>query len=179
MENICVIGLGYVGLPVALAISKKFNTIGYDINKKRLFDLKRKIDSNKEFSKKDFLKKKISFTSNYKDLKRCNFFIVCVPTPITINNIPNLSFVNKSISLLAKLVKKGDTLSPSIAAASIYAKCARDALMVRIDKKFNGYGFLKNKGYGTKEHKEKLMLSGPTQIHRMSFKPMKDLMYYN
>ena len=110
MENICVIGLGYVGLPVALAISKKFNTIGYDINKKRLFDLKRKIDSNKEFSKKDFLKKKISFTSNYKDLKRCNFFIVCVPTPITINNIPNLSFVNKSISLLAKLVKKGDII---------------------------------------------------------------------
>ena len=108
MENICVIGLGYVGLPVALAISKKFNTIGYDINKKRLFDLKRKIDSNKEFSKKDFLKKKISFTSNYKDLKRCNFFIVCVPT-ITINNIPNLSLLIKYI-FISKLVKKGDII---------------------------------------------------------------------
>ena len=61
MENICVIGLGYVGLPVALAISKKFNTIGYDIDKKRLFNLKKKIDSNNEFSKKDFLKKKNFF----------------------------------------------------------------------------------------------------------------------
>ena len=58
MENICVIGLGYVGLPVALAISKKFNTIGFDIDKKRLLNLKKKIDTNNEFSKKDFQKKK-------------------------------------------------------------------------------------------------------------------------
>ena len=110
MENICVIGLGYVGLPVALAISKKFNTIGYDIDKKRLFNLKRKIDSNNEFSKKDFLKKKISFTNNYKEIKDCNFFIVCVPTPITKNNIPDLRLVDKSVSLLAKVVKNGDII---------------------------------------------------------------------
>jgi len=58
VEKICVIGLGYVGLPVALTISKKFNTIGYDINRKRLEELKKKVDSNNEFSKKDFLKKK-------------------------------------------------------------------------------------------------------------------------
>ena len=74
-----------------------------------------------------------------------------------------------------KLVKKGDTLSPSIAAASIYAKCARDELMVKLDKQLNGYGFLTNMGYGSKEHKEKLILSGPTHIHRMSFKPIKDI----
>ena len=110
MENICVIGLGYVGLPVALAISKKFNTIGYDIDKKRLFNLKRKIDSNNEFSKKDFLKKKITFTNNYKKIKDCNFFIVCVPTPITKNNIPDLRLVDKSVSLLAKVIKNGDII---------------------------------------------------------------------
>tara|TARA_A100000164_G_C21910871_1_gene775553 strand:- start:858 stop:2063 length:1206 start_codon:yes stop_codon:yes gene_type:complete len=110
VENICVIGLGYVGLPVALAISKKFNTIGYDINKRRLFNLKRKIDTNNEFSKKDFLKKKISFTNNYKEIKDCNFFIVCVPTPITKNNIPDLRFIDKSVSLLAKVIKGGDII---------------------------------------------------------------------
>ena len=110
MENICVIGLGYVGLPVALAISKKFNTIGYDINKRRLFNLKRKIDTNNEFSKKDFLKKKISFTNNYKEIKDCNFFIVCVPTPITKNNVPDLRLVDKSVSLLAKVIKNGDII---------------------------------------------------------------------
>ena len=77
MENICVIGLGYVGLPVALAISKKFNTIGYDINKKRLFDLKRKIDSNKEFSKNDFLKKNLFYKQLQRSKKMQFFYSVC------------------------------------------------------------------------------------------------------
>ncbi len=110
MENICVIGLGYVGLPVALTISKKFNTIGYDVNKKRLQELKKKIDSNNEFSKKDFLNRKIFFTNNYKDIKKCNFFIICVPTPINKRNHPDLSFVTKSISLLTKVIKRGDII---------------------------------------------------------------------
>ena len=110
MEKICVIGLGYVGLPVALTISKKFNTIGYDINRKRLEELKKKVDSNNEFSKKDFLKKKIFFTNDYKKIKKCNFFIICVPTPINKRNLPDLKFVMKSISLLKKVVKKGDII---------------------------------------------------------------------
>ena len=110
MEKICVIGLGYVGLPVALALSKKFNTIGYDVNKKRLQELKKKIDSNNEFSKKDFLNRKISFTNNYKDIKKSNFFIICVPTPINKRNLPDLNFVTKSISLLTKVIKKGDII---------------------------------------------------------------------
>ena len=110
MENICVIGLGYVGLPVALTISKKFNTIGYDVNEKRLQELKKKIDSNNEFSKKDFLNRKISFTNNYKNIKKCNFFIICVPTPINKRNHPDLSFVTKSISLLTKVIKRGDII---------------------------------------------------------------------
>ena len=74
-----------------------------------------------------------------------------------------------------KLVKKGDTMSPSIAAASIFAKCSRDDLMIEMDKKFIGYEFSKNKGYGTKSHREKVISLGPTQFHRMTFKPMKDL----
>ena len=74
-----------------------------------------------------------------------------------------------------KLVKKGDAISPSIAAASIFAKCLRDDLMIQMDKKYSGYGFSKNMGYGTKHHREKLISSGPTQFHRMTFKPMKDL----
>ena len=74
-----------------------------------------------------------------------------------------------------KLVKKGDTLSPSIAAASICAKCIRDDFMIRIDKQLDGYEFSKNMGYGTKSHKEKLSLLGPTHLHRMTFRPMKNL----
>ena len=74
-----------------------------------------------------------------------------------------------------KLIKRGDTISPSIAAASIFAKCSRDNLMFEMDKKYTGYEFSKNMGYGTKHHREKLISSGPTQFHRMTFKPMKDL----
>ena len=74
-----------------------------------------------------------------------------------------------------KLIKRGDTISPSIAAASIFAKCSRDNLMFEMDKKYTGYEFSKNMGYGTKYHREKLISSGPTQFHRMTFKPMKDL----
>ena len=73
-----------------------------------------------------------------------------------------------------KLVKKGDTISPSIAAASIFAKCSRDDLMIEMDKKCIGYEFSKNMGYGTKSHREKVFSFGPTQFHRMTFKPMKD-----
>ena len=81
---------------------------------------------------------------------------------------------NKKFVSEIRLVKKGDSLSPSIAAASIYAKCARDELMIKLDKKFTGYGFSKNMGYGTKHHREKILLSGPTHIHRMTFSPMKN-----
>jgi len=81
---------------------------------------------------------------------------------------------NKNFGFEVRLVKKGDSLSPSIAAASIYAKCARDELMIKFDKKFTGYGFSKNMGYGTKHHREKILLSGPTHIHRMTFSPMKN-----
>ena len=89
---------------------------------------------------------------------------------------------NKKLKSQIKLVKKGDTISPSIAAASIFAKCKRDDFMAKIDKKFHGYGFSTNMGYGTKDHKKKLFASGPTQFHRMTFKPMKhfknDIKYY-
>ena len=82
---------------------------------------------------------------------------------------------NKNFDSEIILVKKGDTLSPSIAAASIFAKCIRDDFMIKIDKKFSGYGFATNMGYGTRQHREKLILTGPTQMHRMTFNPMRKL----
>lgn len=66
-------------------------------------------------------------------------------------------------------VKKGDVVSPSIAAASIVAKVARDRAMVRLHRKFPQYGFRSNKGYGTAEHREALKRLGPSPVHRMSF----------
>ncbi len=74
-----------------------------------------------------------------------------------------------------KLILKGDSISPSIAAASIFAKCTRDLYMLEMDAFYEGYGFGTNMGYGTKLHKNKLFTSGPTQLHRMTFAPMKNL----
>ena len=82
---------------------------------------------------------------------------------------------DKQFSHDIKLIKKGDTISPSIAAASIFAKCSRDKIMEDLDEIYPGYNFFFNKGYGTIKHKEKLFISGPTQIHRMSFSPMQNL----
>ena len=75
-----------------------------------------------------------------------------------------------------RLIVKGDTISPSIAAASIIAKCTRDLYMLKMDKVYRGYGFGTNMGYGTKFHKNKLLSSGPTQLHRMTFAPMKHIL---
>ncbi len=73
-----------------------------------------------------------------------------------------------------KLIKGGDGKSPSIAAASIYAKQTRDKLMEQIDKSYPGYGFSSNMGYGTKFHRTNLIKLGPTPQHRMTFKPLRN-----
>ncbi|MBD1173855.1 nucleotide sugar dehydrogenase [Pelagibacterales bacterium SAG-MED01] len=108
--KICIIGLGYVGLPLILNISKRYECVGFDTNKKRVENLNNKIDTNKEFSFKDFKNKKINFTNNLQDIKKCNFFILCVPTPIFENKKPDLRNLNLAIELVSKILKKGDIL---------------------------------------------------------------------
>ena len=68
--NPCVIGLGYVGLPILLHLTNKFSSYGFDINTNRINNLKNKIDTNKEFKSKDFYKKKINFTNNLYDIRK-------------------------------------------------------------------------------------------------------------
>ena len=83
----CIIGLGYVGLQLFVALKKKFQIIGYDINSNRVNELKKYIDRNKEFKQKDLkLRKGCLITSNDFNIKNSNFYIVTVPTPIKKNN---------------------------------------------------------------------------------------------
>ena len=89
--KIAIIGLGYVGLPLAVEFGKKFDVFGYDINKKRINELCENYDSTNEITKIAFKKsKKLKFTSNLKEIKECNIFIITVPTPIY--KIKNLIF---------------------------------------------------------------------------------------
>ena len=81
-QRIAVVGLGYVGLPLAVALSKKFQVIGYDKKINRIIKLKSGIDNNGEVVKKDLKNKNLIFASNEKLLENQDIFIICVPTPI-------------------------------------------------------------------------------------------------
>ena len=95
MIKISIIGLGYVGLPLCLNISKKYETIGYDINQLRISALSNHEDKNNEFKKTDFKNRKISFTNKISDISKCNLYIICVPTPITKDKKPDLNPIKK------------------------------------------------------------------------------------
>ena len=107
----CVIGLGYVGLPVFIALKKRFKVVGYDINEKRINNLNSKIDTNNEFSKNQLdLSNKSIITNDDKKLKKCNFFIVAVPTPVSKNNNPDLKYVKVAFKTISKYIKKNDII---------------------------------------------------------------------
>ena len=109
--KIAVIGLGYVGLPLALEFGKKSSTIGFDINEKRVSELKNKIDFTNESDKNDFDDaSNISFTDNKEDLKAANFYIVTVPTPVDDNMIPDLGPVRKASEMLGGVLSEGDVV---------------------------------------------------------------------
>jgi UDP-N-acetyl-D-galactosamine dehydrogenase len=106
-KKIAVIGLGYVGLPLAIAFGKKYNVLGYDLNKRRIIELKNKKDNNLEISKKEFIKSKfIKFSNLEKDLYGCEIFIITVPTPITKDKKPDLRLLIKATEAVAKNLKK-------------------------------------------------------------------------
>ena len=109
--KIAVVGLGYVGLPLALAFSKKKSVIGYNINNNRVKELNSGIDKNLEFNKK-ILKtsKNLYFTNNIDNLKTANCFIITVPTPIDKFKKPNLSPLLKATKIVAKILKKNDLI---------------------------------------------------------------------
>ena len=104
----CVIGLGYVGLPFLVKLSKKFKTIGYDNNKDRILKLNRFIDTFREFNKKTLKNRNLKYSNNFNDIKDSNFYIVAVPTPIYKNKKPNLSYLTSVSKLLSKVLSKGD-----------------------------------------------------------------------
>ena len=107
--KIAVIGLGYVGLPLAIEFGKKKSVIGFDINKKRILNLKQGVDNTLEVSKKEInCSKFLKFTNNYRDLRNANCFIVTVPTPIKKDKKPNLIPLNEASKLVGKLLKIGD-----------------------------------------------------------------------
>lgn len=111
LENIRIgiIGLGYVGLPLAVEFGKKITTIGFDINQKRISDLSNNIDSTLECTEGELRQaKKLTYTSELEILRDCNFFIVTVPTPIDKHKQPDLTPLIKASESISNILKKGD-----------------------------------------------------------------------
>jgi UDP-N-acetyl-D-galactosamine dehydrogenase len=105
-----VLGLGYVGLPLAVELSKIKKVVGYDINSKRIIDLNKNIDHNKEISRTKLKKSKknLLLTSDVNDLVSCNFYIVTVPTPVNQRKEPDLSLLKSATKVVAHTLKKSD-----------------------------------------------------------------------
>jgi len=105
--KIGVIGLGYVGLPLAVAFAEKFSVVGFDVNPKRVESLKRGIDATGEVSTEELRKVNIVYTFDEAILESCNFFIVTVPTPVDRTNRPDFSFLIRASETVGRRIKNG------------------------------------------------------------------------
>lgn len=121
--KIGVIGLGYVGLPIAIEFSKKFSVIGFDIKERTIELLKQKIDPAGEVPTEKFENCNIVYTNDIEVLKQANFFIVAVPTPINEHNEPDLKPLIAACKTLGKVIKKGDY---AVFESTVYPGCTED-----------------------------------------------------
>ena len=126
VENsiIGIIGLGYVGLPLAIEFGKKYPTIGFDINKARIEELSSNFDSTFEVDPKNFGDSiHLEFSSDLQSLQECNIFIVTVPTPIDSVNRPNLAPIKNATESIAQILKPGDLV---IYESTVYPGCTEE-----------------------------------------------------
>jgi len=136
--RLAVVGLGYVGLPLAVEFGKKYRTVGFDIKPERIRELQRGRDSTLEVDSKDLrLAKNLSYTSELSAIRKCNVFIVTVPTPIDRYNRPDLSPLEKSSATVAQVLKMGDTV---VYESTVYPGCTEE-ICVPILEKISGLKF--------------------------------------
>ncbi|OAB47344.1 nucleotide sugar dehydrogenase [Paenibacillus antarcticus] len=106
-EKLAVIGLGYVGLPIAVAFSKRVNVIGFDINEQKVNGYRNGIDATGEMMDVDIRDCSVDFTSDVEQLNGVKFFIIAVPTPVQSGNVPDLKYVQSASRIVAKKLTKG------------------------------------------------------------------------
>ena len=130
-KKLAVIGLGYVGLPIALEFAKKIKVIGFDINAKRVEMMRNSIDPSQELDKEAFDGCDIEFTNDLEVLKQANFFIVAVPTPVDEHNVPDLIPVQRASDTIGKVVKKDDYV---VFESTVYPGCTEEDCLPIIEK---------------------------------------------
>ena len=129
--KIAIIGLGYVGLPIALSFARQLSVIGFDINQSRVSLMQQSIDPSNELDASTFIDCDIQFSHSLDDLKQASFYIVAVPTAIDDHNIPDLSALKKASETLGKVVKKGDYI---VFESTVYPGCTEEDCLPIIEK---------------------------------------------
>jgi UDP-N-acetyl-D-glucosamine/UDP-N-acetyl-D-galactosamine dehydrogenase len=130
-KKLAVIGLGYVGLPIALEFAKKIKVIGFDINEKRVEMMRNKIDPSQELESSAFDNCDIEFTNDLDVLRQANFFIVAVPTPVDEHNVPDLIPVQRASDTIGKVIKKDDYV---VFESTVYPGCTEEDCLPIIEK---------------------------------------------
>ncbi|MCX6314585.1 MAG: nucleotide sugar dehydrogenase [Sphingobacteriales bacterium] len=130
-KKLAVIGLGYVGLPIALEFAKKIKVIGFDINSKRVEMMRNHIDPSQELEAAAFEGCDIEFTNDLDILRQANFFIVAVPTPVDEHNVPDLVPVIRASETIGKVIKKGDYV---VYESTVYPGCTEEDCLPIIEK---------------------------------------------
>lgn len=139
--NIAIIGLGYVGLPLAVEFAKKRPVIGFDINKNRIVELGAKYDQTLEVSEVELAQvEKLILSNNVVDLKKCNFYIITVPTPIDKYNRPDLIPLLKASEMIGKVLKPGDIV---VYESTVYPGATEEEC-VPVLERFSGLTFNKD-----------------------------------
>jgi len=136
-DKICIIGLGYVGLPLATEFAKKYDVVGFDIYKIRIDELNSGLDRTLELNETqifDALNNNIKFTFDIQDIKESNIYIVTVPTPIDKNNKPDLTPLFKASAMIGKVLKKGDIV---IYESTVYPGATEDDCVPILEKESN------------------------------------------
>jgi UDP-N-acetyl-D-galactosamine dehydrogenase len=121
--SLSVIGLGYVGLPIALEFARKMKVVGFDIRQDRVEQMQKRIDPSNELEPEAFDGCDIHFTSNLEDLRRATFHVVAVPTPINKHNLPDLTPLLSASHTVGKILKKGDYV---VFESTVYPGCTEE-----------------------------------------------------
>jgi len=133
LENkICIIGLGYVGFPLAIEFSKYYKTYGYDVNQTRISDLKNNLDKTGEIASITIKESDLNLTSNKDDIKSCNVYIITVPTPIDESKKPDLGALRSASEFVGEIIKPNDLV---IYESTVYPGCTREECIPLIEKK--------------------------------------------
>lgn len=132
-KKIAIIGLGYVGLPLAVEFGKKYQTLGFDINHERVRELESGKDNTLEVSETELASvKSLQFSNSVADLSSANIYIVTVPTPIDDNNSPDLAPLEKASEMLGGVIKKGDVV---VYESTVYPGATEEVCLPIIEKK--------------------------------------------